>query len=152
MPFKIELLPGSIPVSRPIYRLSSRELEELRNTLDDLIIKGFIRPSSPPRGAPVLFAPKKNGGLQSCIDYRGLNKQTVRNAYPPPHADDLIDQLQGSRYFTKIDLRLGYSQLPIAEENVARIAFRTRYGHFEWLVLPFGLTNAPAAFIMDLMH
>ena len=151
MPFKIDLLPGATPVSRPIYRLSPAELEELRTTLDDLLAKGFVRPSSSPWGAPVLFAPKKDGGLRFCIDYRGLNKQTVRNAYPLPRADDLIDQLQGARYFSKIDLRSGYWQLPIATPDIEKTAFRTRYGHFEWLVLPFGLTNAPATF-MDLMH
>jgi hypothetical protein len=122
MPFKIELLPGSTPVSRPIYRLSPGELEELRNTLDDLLIKGFIRSSFTPWGAPILFAPKKDGGLRFCIDYRGLNKQTVRNAYPLPRADDPIDQLQGSRYFSKIDLRSGYWQLSIVEEDVAKTA------------------------------
>jgi hypothetical protein len=151
MPFKIETEPGATPVNRPIYRLSPSELEELRRTLDDLLAKGFIRPSSSPWGAPVLFAPKKDGGLRFCIDYRGLNKQTVKNAYPLPRADDLIDQLQGAKYFSKIDLRSGYWQIPIDHADVSKTAFRTRYGHFEWLVLPYGLTNAPAAF-MDLMH
>jgi hypothetical protein len=150
-PFKIETLPGATPVNRPIYRLSPTELDELRRTLDDLLAKGFIRPSTSPWGAPVLFAPKKDGGLRFCIDYRGLNKQTVKNAYPLPRADDLIDQLNGAKFFSKIDLRSGYWQIPIDSEDVAKTAFRTRYGHFEWLVLPFGLTNAPAAF-MDLMH
>jgi hypothetical protein len=113
--------------------------------------KGFIRPSNSPWGAPVLFAPKKDGGLRFCIDYRGLNKQTVKNAYPLPRADDLIDQLQGAKYYSKIDLRSGYWQISIDSADVFKTAFRTRYGHFEWLVLPFGLINAPAAF-MDLMH
>jgi hypothetical protein len=89
--------------------------------------------------------------LRFCIDYRGLNKQTVKNAYPLPRADDLIDQLQGAEFFSKIDQRSGYWQIPIDTADVSKTAFRTRYGHFEWLVLPFGLTNAPAAF-MDLMH
>jgi hypothetical protein len=151
MPFKIETEPGATPVNRPIYRLSPSELEELRRTLDDLLVKGFIHPSNSPWGAPVLFAPKKDGGLRFCIDYRGLNKQTIKNAYPLPRADDLIDQLHGARFFSKIDLRFGYWQIPIDPSDVAKTAFRTRYGHFEWLVLPFGLTNAPAAF-MDLMH
>lgn len=151
MPFNIETIPGATPVNRPIYRLSPTELDELRRTLDDLLAKGFIRPSSSPWGAPVLFAPKKDGGLRFCIDYRGLNKQTVKNAYPLPRADDLIDQLHGAKIFSKVDLRSGYWQIPISAEDVTKTAFRTRYGHFEWLVLPFGLTNAPAAF-MDLMH
>lgn len=151
-PFKIEVEPGATPVNRPIYSLSPAELEELRRTLDDLLAKGFIGPSSSPWGAPVLFAPKKDGGLRFCIDYRGLNKQTVKkNAYPLPRADDLFDQLQGAKFFSKIDLRSGYWQIPIDSADVSKTASRTRYGHFEWLVLPFGLTNAPAAF-MDLMH
>ncbi|GAQ92573.1 hypothetical protein KFL_010580010, partial [Klebsormidium nitens] len=105
MPFRIETQPGATPVNRPIYRLSPSELEELRRTPDDLLAKGFIRPSNSPWGAPVLFAPKKDGGLRFCIDYRGLNKQTVKNAYPLPRADDLIDQLHDAKFFSKIDLR-----------------------------------------------
>ncbi|GAQ92139.1 putative retrotransposon protein [Klebsormidium nitens] len=151
MLFHIETLPGASPVNRPIYRLSPSELEELRRTLDDLLAKGFIRPSNSPWGAPVLFAPKKDRGLRFCIDYRRLNKQTVKNAYPLPRADDLIDQLHGAKFFSKIDMRSGYWQIPIHPDDVTKTAFRTRYGHFEWLVLPFGLTNAPAAFV-DLMH
>jgi hypothetical protein len=151
MPFKIDTEPGTTPVNRPIYRLSPSELEELRRTLDDLLVKGFICMSNSSWGPPVLFAPKKDGGLRFCIDYRGLNKQMVKNAYPLPRADDLIDQLHGARFFPKIDLRSGYWQIPIDPSDVSKTAFRISYGHFEWLVLPFGLTNAPAAF-MDLMH
>jgi hypothetical protein len=151
MHFRIETAPGATPVNRPIYRLSPSELEELRRTLDDLLAKDFIRPSNSPWGALVLFAPKKDGGLRFCINYRGLNKQAVKNAYPLPRVDDLIDQLHGARFFSEIDLCSGYWQIPIDPADVSKTAFRTRYGHFEWLVLPFGLTNAPAAFI-DLMH
>jgi hypothetical protein len=104
-----------------------------------------------PGGAPVLFAPKKDGGLRFCIDYKGLNKQTQKNAYPLPRADDLIDQLHGAKFFSKIDLRSGYWQIPTDSRDVYKTGFRTRYGHFEWFVLPFGLIDAPAAF-MDLMH
>ena len=106
--------------------------------------KGFIRPSTSPWGAPVLFAKKKDKTLRLCIDYRQLYKVTIKNRYPLPRIDDLFDQLRGVRVYSKIDLRTGYHQLRVRE-------FRTGYGHFEFIVMPFGLTNAPAAF-MDLMH
>ncbi|GKA21869.1 putative reverse transcriptase domain-containing protein [Tanacetum coccineum] len=114
-----------------------RQLQELQD-------KGFIRPSYSPWGAPVLFVKMKDGSLRMCIDYRELNKLTVKNRYPLPRIDDLFDQLQGSRYFSKIDLRSGYHQLRVHEDDIPKTAFRTRYGHFEFTVMPFGLTNAPA--------
>ncbi|GJT07283.1 putative reverse transcriptase domain-containing protein [Tanacetum coccineum] len=119
--------------------------------LQELQDKGFIRPSHSPWGAPVLFVKKKDGSFRMCIDYRELNKLTVKNRYPLPRIDDLFDQLQGSCYFSKIDLRSGYHQLRVHEDDIPKTAFRTRYGHFKFTVMPFRLTNAPAVF-MDLMN
>ncbi|KAJ0885316.1 putative nucleotidyltransferase, Ribonuclease H [Helianthus annuus] len=149
--FQIELAPGAAPIARAPYRLAPTELEELSKQLQELLEKGFIRPSSSPWGAPVLFVKKKDGTFRMCIDYRELNKVTVKNRYPLPRIDDLFDQLQGSCYYSKIDLRSGYHQLRVRDEDVSKTAFRTRYGHYEFLVMPFGLTNAPAVF-MDLMN
>ena len=119
--------------------------------MKELLDKGFIRPCSSPWGAPVLFMKKKDGSLRLCIDYRQLNKVTIENKYPLPRIDDLFDQLQGARCFSKIDLRSGYHQLWIRSGDVPKTAFPTRYGHYEFLVMSFGLTNAPVAF-MDLMN
>ena len=149
--FSIELAPGVQPVSIPPYRMAPTELRELKVQLEDMLEKGFIRPSTSPWGAPVLFVKKKDGTMRLCVDYRQLNKITVRNKYPLPRIDDLFDQLQGATCFLKIDLRSGYHQLKIKEEDIPKTAFRTRYGHYEFLVMSFGLTNAPAAF-MDLMN
>ncbi|GJT82382.1 putative reverse transcriptase domain-containing protein [Tanacetum coccineum] len=142
--FRIELIPGATPVAKSPYRLAPSELEELSGQLKELQDKGFIRPSSSPWGAPVLFVKKKDGSFRMCIDYRELNKLTVKNRYPLPRIDDLFDQLQGSQFFSKIDLRSGYHQLRVHEDDIPKTAFRTRYGHFEFTVMPFGLTNAPA--------
>ena len=113
--------------------------------------KGFITPSTSPWGAPVLFAKKKGKTLRLCIDYQQLNRVTIKNRYPLPRIDDLFDQLRGARVYSKIDLLTGYHQLRVRETDIPKTTFRTRYGHFECMVIPFGLTNAPAAF-MDLMH
>ncbi|GJW33295.1 putative reverse transcriptase domain-containing protein [Tanacetum coccineum] len=126
-------------------------MQELSTQLQELSDKGFIRPSSSPLGASVLFVKKKNGSYRMCIDYRELNKLTVKNRYPLPRIDNLFDQLQGSRVYSKIDLRSGYHQLGVCEEDIPKTTFRTRYGHYEFQVMPFGLTNAPAMF-MDLMN
>ncbi|GJW88629.1 putative reverse transcriptase domain-containing protein [Tanacetum coccineum] len=149
--FQIDLVPGAAPVARAPYRLAPSEMKELSEQLKELSDKGFIRPSSSPWGAPVLFVKKKDGSFRMCIDYRELNKLTVKNRYPLPRIDDLFDQLQGSSVYSKIDLRSGYHQLRVREEDISKTAFRTRYGHYEFQVMPFGLTNAPAVF-MDLMN
>ena len=148
---KIELLANSQPLSRPTFRMSDRELTELKSQLAELTKCGFIQPSKSPFGAPILFVKKKDGTMRMCVDYRALNEITIKNSYPLPRVDELFDRLQGSKYFSKIDLRSGYHQIRIVPEDVPKTAFRTRYGHFEFLVLPFGLTNAPATF-MHLMH
>ncbi|GJW87981.1 putative reverse transcriptase domain-containing protein, partial [Tanacetum coccineum] len=149
--FQIDLIPGAAPVARAPYRLAPSEMKELSEQLQELSDKGFIRPSSSPWGAPVLFVKKKDGSFRMCIDYRELNKLTVKNRYPLPRIDDLFDQLQGSSIYSKIDLRSGYHQLRVREQDIPKTAFQTRYGHYEFQVMPFGLTNAPAVF-MDLMN
>ncbi|GJS83794.1 putative reverse transcriptase domain-containing protein [Tanacetum coccineum] len=151
MEFRIDLIPDASPVVKSPYRLAPSEMLELSNQLKELQEKGFIRPSHSPWGAPVLFVKKKDGAMRMCIDYRELNKLTIKNRYPLPRIDDLFDQLQGACCFSKIDLRSGYHQLRVREEDIPKTAFRTRYGHFEFTVMPFGLTNAPAIF-MDLMN
>ncbi|KAL0536696.1 hypothetical protein IC582_025656 [Cucumis melo] len=149
--FAIELEPGTVPISRAPYRMAPAELKELKVQLQELLDKGFIRPSVSPWGAPVLFVKKKDGSMRLCIDYRELHKVTVKNRYPLLRIDDLFDQLQGATVFSKIDLRSGYHQLRIKDEDVPKTVFRSRYGHYEFIVMSFGLTNAPAVF-MDLMN
>ena len=151
MDFSIVLYLGIDPVSVAPFRMAPVELKELNLQLQELQGKGFIRPSTSPWGAPVLFVKKKNGKLRLCVDYRKLNRVTVKNKYPLPRIEDLFDQLNGACYFSKIDLRSGYHQLRVRDSDIPKNAFRTRYGHFEFVVMPFGLTNAPTAF-MDLMN
>nr|GEZ44402.1 hypothetical protein [Tanacetum cinerariifolium] len=140
----------NVPIVRDFPEVFPEDLPELSEQLKELSDKGFIRPSSSPWGARVLFV-KKDGLFRMCIDYRELNKLTVKNRYPLPRIDDLFDQLQGSSVYSKIDLRLRYHQLRVREEDVPKMAFRTRYGHYEFQVMPFGLTNGPVVF-MDLMN
>ncbi|GJW13699.1 putative reverse transcriptase domain-containing protein [Tanacetum coccineum] len=149
--FQINLVPGAAPVARAPYRLAPAEMQELSTQLQELSDREFIRLSSSPWGAPVLFVKKKDGSFRMCIDYRELNKLTVKNRYPLPRIDDLFNQLQGSRVYFKIDLRSGYHQLRVRKEEISKTAFRTRYGHYEFQVMLFGLTKAPAVF-MDLMN
>ena len=149
--FVIELIPRTEPISIPPYIMAPVELKELKAQLEEFLSKGFIRPSTSPWGAPVLYVKKKYRSLRLCIDYRQLNRATIRNQYPLSCINELFDQLHGSRVYSKIDLRSGYHQLRVRENDVSKAAFRTRYGHYEFLVMPFGLTNAPTAF-MDLMN
>ncbi|GJT05941.1 putative reverse transcriptase domain-containing protein [Tanacetum coccineum] len=149
--FQIDLIPSAALVARAPYRLTPSKMKELSKQLKELSDKGFIRPSSSPWGAPVLFVKKKDGSFRMCIDYQEQNKLTVKNHYLLPRIDDFFNQLQGSSVYSKIDLRLGYHQLRLQEEDIPKTAFQTRYGHYEFQVMPFGLTNAPAVF-MDLMH
>ncbi|CAI5484152.1 unnamed protein product [Closterium sp. Yama58-4] len=143
---RIELEPGAKPTVRSQWRLSQPELDELRKQLDYLLSKGFIRPSTSPYAAPILFTPKKDGCLRMCIDYRALNRITIKSRYPIPRADDLLDQLRGARFFSKIDLRGGYHQIRVFADDCPKTAFHTRYGSYEYTVMPFGLTNAPSTF------
>jgi hypothetical protein len=147
----IDVEPGSAPPHRGIYRLSESELGELRTQLQDLLARGFIRPSVSPYGAPILFVKKKDGTMRMCVDYRMLNKITIKNRYPLPRIDELLDRLHGAKHFTKLDLQSGYHQVLVKEEDVHKTAFSTRYGHYEYTVMPFGLCNAPSTF-QRLMH
>ncbi|GJW32101.1 putative reverse transcriptase domain-containing protein [Tanacetum coccineum] len=149
--FQIDLIPGAAPVARAPYRLAPSEMQELSNQLQELADRGFIRPSTSPWGAPVLFVKKKDGSFRMCINYRELNKLTVRNHYPLPRIDDLFNQLQSSSTYLKIDLRSGYHQLRVKDKDIPKTAFRTRYEHYKFQVMSFGLTNTPAVF-MDLMN
>ncbi|CAI7856914.1 unnamed protein product [Closterium sp. NIES-54] len=143
---KIQLEPGTQPTVRTQWRLTQPELEELRSQIDSLLEKGFIRASTSPFAAPILFTPKKDGGLRMCIDYRALNRVTIKSRYPIPRTDDLLDQLRGARYFSKIDLRGSYRQIRVFADDYHKTPFRTRYGSYEFTVMPFGLTNAPSTF------
>ncbi|CAN6465527.1 unnamed protein product [Victoria cruziana] len=149
--FIIELIPGVQPISKAPYHMAPAELAELKKQIQKLTEKGFIQPSMSPWGAPVLFVKKKDGTMRLCIDYCVLNQVTVKNIYPLPLIDDLLDQLGGASVFSKIDLRSGYHQMRNSKYDVPKTIFKTRYEHYEFLVLPFGLTNAPTVFI-DLMN
>jgi hypothetical protein len=149
--FGIECVPNTNPISKAPYRMALSKLKELKEQLQELLDKGFIRPSISLWGAPALFVKKKDGSMRMCINYRELNKVTIKNRYPLSRIDDLLDQLQGARVFSKVDLRSGYHQVRVKEEDIPKTTFRTRYGHYEFLVMSFGLTNVPAVF-MDMMN
>jgi hypothetical protein len=149
--FIIELQPGTAPISKRPYRMPPNELAELKIQLQDLLDKGFIRPSASPWGCPALFVKKKDNSLRLCVDYRPLNAVTIKNKYPLPRIDILFDQLAGAKVFSKIDLRSGYHQIKIRPSDISKTAFSTRYGLYEYLVMSFGLTNA-LAYFMYLMN
>src|SRR6202022_2772400 len=140
----IDLIDGQEPPYGPIYNLSEKELKVLREYLETSLQNGWIQRSSSPAGAPILFVPKKDGSLRLCVDYRGLNKITVKNRYPLPLISETLDRLQGAKRYTKLDLRNAYHRIRIRKGDEWKTAFRTRYGHYEYRVMPFGLANAPA--------
>ena len=143
---KINLEEGTSPPLGTMYSLSQVELQALRKFLDENLNSGIIRPTRSPHGAPILFIKKKDGSLRLCVDFRGLNKITIKDRYPLPLISDLLDTPRKARLYTKIDLRHAYHLVRIAEGDEWKTAFRTRYGSYEWLVVPEGLTNAPSAF------
>jgi hypothetical protein len=145
--FVIELKLGTTPIYKTPYRMATPKLAELKEHIKELLEKGFIRPSSSPWGAPVIFVPKKDGTQRLCVDYSALNEVTVKNKYPLPRIDDLFDQLRGACVFSKIDLRSGYHQQKIRECNMPKIAFILRYGLYEYMVISFRFTNGPAYFM-----
>jgi hypothetical protein len=145
--FSIDLLPGSTTISKAPYRMSLPELTELKIQLQELLDKEYIRLSVSSWGAPVLFVKKKYGTLRPCINYRQLNKMTIKNKYPLPRINDLFDQVGGDKIFSKLDLQSGYHQVRIKYEDISKTTFGTRYGHYEFVAIPFGLTNAPATFM-----
>jgi len=145
--FTIDLVPGTSPILIAPYRMSASELGELKKQLEELLEKQFIRPSVSPWGAPVLLVKKKDGSMRLCVDYRQLNKVTIENRYPLPRIDDLIDQLASAEVFNKIYLRSGYHQIRVKAENISKTALRIIYGHYEYSVMPFGVSNAPGVFM-----
>ncbi len=142
----IEVMPGMAPPAKAPYRMSHDELKELKVQLEELLTKGYIKPSKSPYGAPILFVHKKDGTLRMCVNYRAFNKVTVKNRYPLPHIDDHFDRLSRAKVFSRIDLRSRYYQIRVVEGDEEKTTYRTRYGSYEFLVIPFGLTNAPATF------
>jgi len=138
---------GTSPISIAPFQMSASELGELKKQLEELLEKQFIRPSVSPLGAPVMLVKKKDGSMRLFVDYRQLNKVTIKNRYSLPRIDDLMGQLVGAEVFSKIDLRSGYHQIRVKAEDVSKTVFRTRYGHYEYFVMPFGVTNAPGVFM-----
>ncbi|MCO5592420.1 hypothetical protein L7F22_046423 [Adiantum nelumboides] len=142
----IELIPRNSPPNKPPYRVSQAQQEEIMRQVNELVEKGMVRPSSSPFCSPVLLVQKKDSTYRMCVDYRALNRITIKNRFPVPRVEDLFDKLQGSTYFSRIDLKSGYHQIRIVDEDIVKTAFCTTFGLYEYLVMPFGLTNAPATF------
>jgi hypothetical protein len=145
--FAIELILGTAPISKRAYRVSGPELVELKKQIDELLEKGYIRPSTSPWAAPVLFVEKKVGTKRMCIDYRSLNEVTIKNKYPLPRIEHMFDQLRGASVLSKIDLRSGYHQLRFQPSDIPKTTFITKYGLYEFAVMSLGSTNAPAYFM-----
>jgi hypothetical protein len=145
--FTIKLQPGTVPIFRQPYKMTPKEVAELKVQLKELLDKGYIHPSSSPWGCPTLFVKKKDQSLRLCVDYQSLNAVTVKNEYPLPCIDILFDQLAGAKVFSKVNLHSGYHQIKIHPEDVPKTAFSSRYGLYEYLVMSFGLTNAPTHFM-----
>jgi hypothetical protein len=149
--FAIELIPSTAPICKRAYRVSGLELVELKKQIDEMSEKGYIRLSTSPWATPVLFMEKKDGTKRMCVDFRALNEVTIKNKYPLPRIEDLFDQLRGASVFSKIDMRSGYHQLRIRPSEISKTTFITKYGLYEYIVMSFGLTNAPD-FFMNLMN
>jgi hypothetical protein len=145
--FVIELKPGTTPIYKTPFSMTTPELAELKEHIKELLEKGIIRPSSSLWGAPMIFVPEKDGTQRLCMDYRALNEVIIKNKYPLPRIDDLFNQLRGACVFSKNDLRSGYHQLRVRECDISKIAFVSRYGLYEFMVMSFGLTNAVAYFM-----
>ncbi|MCO5596258.1 hypothetical protein L7F22_050318 [Adiantum nelumboides] len=143
---RIDLILGTSPPNRPPYRVSLAQQEEIMSQVNELLEKGMVQPSSSPFCSPVLLVQKKDGSYRMCVDYRALNKSTIKNRFPVPRIEDIFDRLQGSSYYSRIELKSGYHQIRIVPEDIHKTAFRTTFGLYEFLVMPFGLTNAPATF------
>ena len=145
--FVIDIILGVAPISKPPYWMPLVDLEELQKQVQEYLVKKFIRLSTSPWGAPVVFVPKPDGSRRMCIDYWELNLVTIKNKYPIPRIGDLFYQLREARVFSKLEIRSGFHQLKVRKEDIPKTTFRTRYGHYEFLVMPFGVTNAPSTFM-----